>query len=263
MLKELLKAITGSVQTTAFTYPSGNGIKVSPQATFGKMFNNLLGAFTGNPANTFNPMQGYSGQVQNYNSASQAYANSLAGGQGFSGAAAYKPSQREAFAPGAVITSLQAPPLPQTLPDPYSQIGQLTGAINPLQGFANSQVGGAIPGAVTGTFGAGSLIPGQAMPGAYGLPGGYGMPTSSGLGKWSMLLMPLIGVVNLVKSFFGLRGIANSMQPVQIDKDAVDYKIALDNYTRGEHTEGSFDNDYWGEESIGEDSGFDSSKLEM
>lgn len=263
MLKEFLSAINRSVSNTAFSNPYGNGINIPPQAAFGKLFNNLLSAFTGNQTNTFNQMQGYNGngQNQNYNPAAQAYANSLAGGQNFFGATQPKTSNREAFSPGSVISTLEVPPLPQAIPNSYSQTGQLINAINPLQGFAG-QAGvaagaGAIPGAV-GAFGAGGGLvqPGQFMPGSYG----YSQMGGAGIfGKLSMFIMPL---VSLVKSLFGLRGIAGAMQPVQID-NALAYQNSLENYGKQEQTQGSFDESgYWGEDE-GESNGFESSNLEM
>ena len=103
MLKEFLNAITSSIQNTAYTYP-GNGVNIPPQATFGRMLNNLLGAFTNNPANTFGQAPS-GGQIQNYNPAVQAYTNSLSGGQNFFGGVSQKSPKREAFSPGAVVTS--------------------------------------------------------------------------------------------------------------------------------------------------------------
>ena len=261
MLQEFLNALSRSVSTTPFVNSYGGGSNIPPKAAFGKMFNTLLGAFTGNPANINNPMGGYNTQAQGYGQTVQAYTNSIAGGQGFFNGV--QTSRREAFSPGAVINTLEVPPQ-QMIPNSYSQVGQLTAAINPLQGFANSQAGvttGAIPGAVTGTFGGnGFAQPGQYMPG----PNGF-MPANTGIfGKWSTLLMPLISLVGLVKSLFGLRGLAGSLQPVQIDKDALDYRVSLQNYDKAQHTDGSFDDDYWGESGEGDSgSGFESSNLEM
>ena len=269
MLKEFLQNITGPVSNIAFTYPSSTGVggpTVGPKGVFTKLLNVLSnGALNGGGSNFLGGYTTMLPQGQNLNPAAQAYANSLAGGQGFFGAVNQKSSTREAFSPGAVINTLQAPPLPQTYSNSYSQLGQLTTAINPLQGFANSQTAGitpgVIPGGVTGGFGAGGLIPGQ-MPGVYGLPGGFGMPGAGGLGKWSMFLMPLIGLLGFVKSLFGLRGAGGLLQPVQIDKEALDYKISLEKFGKEEHAEGSFDDSYWGDDE-GSGSGFDPEKLEM
>ena len=266
MLKEFLQNISGPVSNIAFTYPSNTGVggpTVGPQGVFNKLLNVLSkGAFNGGGSNFLGGYTTMLPQGQNLNPAAQAYANSLAGGQGFFGAVNQKSSAREAFSPGAVINTLQAPPLAQTYSNSYSPFGQLATAINPLQGFANSQTAGvtagAIPGAVTGSFGTG--IPGQ-MPGAYGLPGGFSMPGAGGFGQWSMFLMPLIGLLGFVKSLFSLRG-SSAMQPVQIDKEALDYKISLEKFGKEEHTDGSFDDSYWGNDE-GSGSSIDPEKLEM
>lgn len=266
MLKEFLQNITGPVSNIAFTYPSGTGVggpTVGPKGIFNKLLNVLSnGAYNGGGSNFLGGYTTMLPQGQNLNPAVQAYTNSLSGGQGFPGVVNQQYPNREAFSPGAVINTLQAPPSPQTYS--YSQLGQLATGINPLQGFANSQTTGitpgAIPGAVTGSFGTGSLMPGQ-MQGAYSFPGGFSMPGASGLGKWSMFLMPLIGLLGFVKSLFGLRG-AGAMQPVQIDKEALDYKISLEKFGKEEHTDGSFDDSYWGDDERSE-SDFDPEGLEM
>ena len=256
MLKEVLQSLSGPASNIAFTYPSSNGFggpSVTPQGVFTKLLNMLSKGGASNFLGTYTTMQA-PGQNFNQAAAAQAYANSLAGGQNFYGAVNQKPSQREAFSPGSVINSLQAPPIPQQGFDPY---GQLAGAINPLQGFAG-QSGVTTTGALPG---AGSLIPGQISPGGYSLPGGFSMPGAGGFGKWSMFIMPLVSLVGLLKSFFGFGGMA-AMKPVQINKEALDYKISLQKYDKAERTDGSFDDDYWGE-GEGESEGIDSSKLEI
>ena len=259
MLKEFLQSIAGPASNVAFTYPSSNGFggpSVTPQGVFTKLLNVLSngGGSSNNFLGTYNTMQA---QQQNP-AAVQAYLNSLNN----YGVVSANSKKQEAFSPGSVISNLQAPPIPQQGFNPYSQ---LAGAINPLQGFAgqsSATATGAIPGAV-GTFGAGGLIPGQVTPGAYGMPGGFSMPGAGGFGKWSMFLMPLISLIGLMKSFFGFGRGTSSMKPVQIDKDALDYKVSLQNYERDQRTDGSFDEtSYWGEGEEGE-SGFDSSKLEI
>ncbi len=262
MLQEFLSAISRSVSTTPVVnpYASGaGGTNIPIQSVFGKMLNNLLGAFTGNSSNMFNSTQGYGGQMQSSNPAIQAYSNSLAGGQGFFGAVQPQASQREAFSPGSVINTLQAPSL-QMIPNSYSPISQLTNAVNPLQGFAGQAGAGGF--ALPGQFGAGGLalpgLAGQFIPGPYGAtPNGAG-----GFGKLSMLLMPLVGLVGIVKSLFSLRGMG-AMKPFQRDENSlVAYRNSLENYNKAQHTDGSFDEgNYWGE-GEGEDS-FDSSKLEI
>ncbi len=273
MLQEFLSTINSSVSNTAFTNPYGNGVNIPPQAVLGKMFKSLLGAFTGNPGsptNTANFAQSYNGQNQG---AAQAYANSLAGGQGFFGAV--QPSKREAFSPGSIINSLQSPPVPQGFANPY---GQLNTGINPLQGFAGQGgiTAGGIPGTIGGIPGGAGGIPGGVGAFGAGNLGGFAQPgtipglngiTSGAFGKWSAFLMPLVGLLGAVKSFFGLRRTVGFMNPVQIDKEALDYKISLDNFSKEQNTDGSFDETYWdegeGSRASGNENSFDESKLEM
>ena len=260
MLKEFLQSISGPVSNIAYTFPSSNGIN-GPSVTAGGVFTKLLNVLSNGAYSGGNSLSNYTTmlpQQQSSNPAVQAYLNSL---NTYTGVTNSKASKREAFSPGSVINSLQAPPMPQAVVNPY---GQLTAAINPLQGFANSQTGiGGIPGAsFTGALGAtGSLIQPGMIPGQNGFsPMGFG---ASGFGKWSMFLMPLISLVGLVKSFFGLGGIAGSGKPALIDRDTLAYQSSFKNYVKEEHTEGNFDEGaYWGEDEGGE-SGLDSSKLEM
>ncbi len=264
MLKEFLNSISGPLSNVAFTYPSGNGVggpSVGPQGIFNKLLSALSNGSNGGGQlgylNGYTTMQG-----QNASTAAQAYANSLNGGQDFNALTQHNNLQ-QAFSPGSIVNTLQAPPSPQAFPGGYSQVAQLaTIGNNPLQGFAGAAgagVPGTLPGAGIGTAGlAGGGI------GAAGLTGlinplGNG---SGGFGKISMFLMPLVGLVSVVRSLIGFRGLRNSMQPVSIDKEAIDYKISLENYQTQQHTEGSFDDDYWGEEEY-KSNNFDESKLEM
>ena len=257
MFDQLLKSISGPISTMAYTYPTNTGTG-SPSVTPGGFFSKLLnvlsaGAFGGN---TNNFLGAYTGmQTQNLNPASQAYVNSLNSYNG-ANASLKKSSKREAFAPGSVISSLQTPPVPQATMNPY----QAAALMNPLQGFAGQAgiSGGAIPGALTGAYGTAG-----ASGSPYGLSPMMGYGATGGLGKLSILLMPVIGVISLVKSLFSLRGITNSGEPVQINKNNLDYLASLKNYQRTQDTDGSFDEaGYWDDTSV-ENENFDSSKLEM
>ena len=260
MLKEFLQSISGPVSNIAFTYPSSNGFggpTVTPQGMFTKLMNVLSnGSYGGANSNSLSAYTNIQGQNLNP-AAVQAYMNSLNGY-----AAGTDSKKREAFSPGSVVNNLQLPPMPQQVIDPY---GQLAGISNPLQSSVTTT--GAIPGVLPGAVGAlgtvgGLMQPGQMIPGLNGFsPMGFG--SSSGFGKWSMFLMPLISLVGLVKSLFSVRGGINSMKPAPIDRETLAYQSSLKDYAKEEHTEGNFDEDaYWGEGESGEGS-FDSSKLEM
>lgn len=263
MLKEFLNSLSGPVSNIAFTYPSGNGIggpSVGPQGIFNKLLNTLSNGANG--GGQLGYLNGYSTmQGQNASAAAQAYANSLNGGQDFNALTQHNNLQ-QAFSPGSVVNTLQAPPSPQAFPVGYPQVAQLaTIGNNPLQGFAGA-AGGGIPGAIPGgAIGTAGLAGGGI--GAAGLTGLINpLGNSGGFGKISMFLMPLVGLVGVVKSLISFRGLRNSFQPVKIDKEAIDYKVSLENYQKQMHTEGSFDDDYWGEEEY-QGNSFDESKMEM
>ena len=260
MLKEFLQNLSGPMSNIAYTYPSNNvigGPTVTPKGIFSKILNVISnGASTSNFLGTYTNMQAPQNPA-----AAQAYLNSL---NSYGVGSAVK--TKEAFSPGSSINTLQVPPLPQTIPYSYPQLNQLNAAVNPLQGFAgqNGASAGAIPGGVTGgSFSPGGFgQPGQMIPGLNGFsPMGLG---SGAFGKWSMFIMPLVGLLGLLRSLFSLKGTSGSMQPVQINKDALDYKVSLENTEKNLRTEGPLDDDYWGED--GESNagnGFDLSKLEM
>ena len=263
MLQELLQAISRPASNIAFTYPSSSGVggpTVGPQAVFSKLLNMLSGgANGGNFLSSYTAMQA---QQQNMNPAAQAYLNSLQGTNGVTNGTSN--NQREAFAPGSVVSSSQTMPALQTAYNP-SQAIFASQVMNPLQGFAGQAgVAGSIPGGI-GTTGLPGSLPGSlggGLPGSYGYsPTGYG---STGFGKLSMFIMPLVSLVGLVKSLFGLRGATGSEQAVRIDKNKLDYVASLENYRKEQSTDGSFDEDaYWGEGASSDEGNFDSSKLEM
>ncbi len=256
MLQQLLQAISGPISNIAYTYPTGNaagGPTVTPQGMFNKLLNVLSsGSYNSNPANflgNYTNMQG-----QNFAPAAQAYVKSLNNYGNGVNINSNKASGREAFSPGAVISDLQMPPIPQTTSSSYSPFSQLAG-INPLQGFAG-QAG--TNGAAPGAFGTNSFTQQGMFPGV----NGFTQPTG-GFGKLSTLLMPFISLIGLVKSLFGLRGIASSEQPMNVDRNSLDYTVSLGNYQQSQNTDGSFyEGGYWDEEAAGDNS-FDSSKLEM
>lgn len=260
MLKEFLQSISGPISSVAYTYPTGTvngGPSVSPGGFFNKILNVLSsGAYGGNSGNSLGVYAGM--QSQNMNSSVQSYVNSL---NTYSGvhSGSKKSSRREAFAPGSVINILQAPPAPQAVPAGYAPLGQLTGGINPLQGFAGqSGAAAGITGGLPGSYGAGG------MAGVMNLNGFSPMGNAGGSGKLSMLLMPVLSLVGLVKSLFGLRGLTNSEKVAHIDKNDLDYMNSLENYQVAENTDGSFDEEgYWDGEEVGGDNSFDISKLEM
>ena len=238
MLKELLQALTGSVQTAAFAYPSANGvnnINIPPQATFGKILSNTFHSLSSNPfANSpIQPMP----QVQNYGAAPM-YNN------GFQ----YLPNEfqrlkgsnhkREALTPGAVVNALALPPQPNAV----SQVSQfanitnpLANTINPLQGFA----------------GQGGITQGGFPSYSPTYSNGFAGQAGSGQGKLGLLglvIGPVMGLFGLIKSFLGLRSEMASIQPIQNPADEIKgYQDRLASYTRTNNTDGSFDEDYWGE----------------
>ena len=230
MLKEILKALTGSVQTAAFSYPVGANIP--PSQTFGRILNNTFNSLS---ANSFSGPVGipYGAQGQNP-AAAQAYQNSLL--QYSSGFNTKTNGKREVLSPGSVLTQLTAPP---------AQVNQFANqaapGIIPLQGFAGQ--GGVIQGSYPTTG-----INNQFLPATFGTPLGAGFGQIQGkLGILGFVIGPVLGIFGLFKSLFTLRSTMASLQPEKVNKEDISYKNTLENYAREESAEGGFDDSYWGE----------------
>lgn len=254
MLKELLKAFTGSATTTAFTSPAGYGISnVSPQATFRNFFSTLTSSFNNTPQAIFgNQIPGYGGTGIG---AIQAYRNvqgQFAAPQYYQGDTPNRTLKAQAFAPGAVIVNSPSapiqPPAAQGINQGFFGPNQLAG-LSPLQGSAlqnGSTFGG--PQGFVAPFG-----------GQVPYPVGPAGLAQNGIGKLQFLLMPIISIFSFVKSLFGVRGVVNSLKPVQVDRNDLNFYDYQNSYSAFERQEGSFD-EYYPEQY--ETEGFESQKLQ-
>lgn len=235
MLKELLHALTGSITNVGYINPTANGVasvNIPPGATFAKIFKGMLGTLSGSSVGAFGNTSAQ--QIQNYGASIQAYTNNNGYQQQFFNGGNSQIPTREAFTPGAVINNLVEPPLPQQFNNTgASAISQLATVSNPIQGYAGQA------GSTQGNFPAGGF--GQGTPG--GFAAGF-IPGQGMFGKFSVLIMPIVGLFGVLKSLFGFRGMS-SLQPVQINKEAIDYKESIEAYAREEaENEGSFDGSY-------------------
>ena len=247
MLQDLLKAFTGSAATTAFTNPAGFGINnVPPQATFQNFFNSFSGSLNSTPQATFGGLpQGLGngvspGAIQAYRNIQGQFPGIPAGYSNPFEGNHKRLIKAQALAPGAVeIDNLMQPPVqqaPNLMPGVAAQLASLG---SPLQG-ATFQNNPALGGASQGGFG----VP----QGGFGASFGQGQfPVSpatfsqGGIGKIQFLLAPIIGLFSLVKSLFGFRRFASSLQPVKVDKNSFSFYNYQGSYNDYEPQEGSFD----------------------
>lgn len=274
MLKEFITSITGAATTSAYTNPSGYGISgVSPGASFKNFFGSILSSFGNTPTAIFGGTpQGFGGTPQGFggipqgfngtpNSAVNAYRNVQSGFIGGypgsqiinDGSFKGRKLKAQALAPGSVvINSLANAPAQGQISQPLGFAAafpnQLAG-LTPLQGNATGQ---GIPfGAPQAGF---SQVPfGQPAPFA---PNGFAQGGFSGL---SLLIMPIIGLFSMVKSLLGFRREVNSLTPVQVDTQDLNYFDSQNSYGEFERQEGSFD-EYFPEDF--ETNSFDIRKLE-
>lgn len=210
----LLNMITGQATSTISTLPVGSSVKVGPQAVFGKVFNNLFNAFTNNPGAGFGANQSQLIGAAGVNPlALQAYNNAQSG----IGAFPQQNLQAQALIGG---TNTVQPPSPiQNL------LASNLAATNPLQGAAGTT---------------GFSANGQSLPqGPIGFSG-FGLPNGGG-GKLQMLIYPVLGLVSMFKSLFGLRKMMGGLQPVKVNKENLAYNQINKNIEAFEHEEGSFD----------------------
>lgn len=215
MSNSFLNIISGQASSTISTLPVGSSVKIGPQAVFGKVFNGIFSAFTGNLNNGGAGSQLLGGNAGINPQALQAYNNAQA-----SGSIPQQLLQAQALAPGSSIIGGQAQP-----PSPLQNVlaSNLAGS-NPLQG-----------GAGTTNFNPN----GQQLPsGPIGFQG-FGLP--SGGGKLQMLIYPVLGLVSMFKSLFGIRKIMGGMQPIKVHKENLAYNQTDKNISQFEHEEGSFD----------------------
>lgn len=226
MLENLLKTLSGTAATAAYSNPAVNGIRGVPlSATFGKVFNNLLSSFT--------PFGGITGN----NIPQQGFLQQGFGGINPNAIQAYNNAQNvqpittlknQAFAPGAVLINSAGIATTQQAASPAAALGLLGGFAAPLQGFAGQ-----------------SNINGQGNPqfptqGPFQFFQPQQAQQQGGFGGLQLLLGPVIGLFTFVKSFFGLGGIRGSLNPVQIDKGNIGYTKYQD-YITETYVPGSFD----------------------
>ena len=149
------------------------------------------------------PSAGFNGGQPAYFNpqATQAYQNSLN-------------NSPKALQPGSAIISSSTSNSQVQPPIPYNQLaypgsqfaGQNPSALSGFAGQNGAQFGG-YPGAgSTAGFGAGQS------------PGGFG---GGGLGKFQMLVLPLMGAFTLIKSLFQFRSITSGLRPVKANYDPV------------------------------------------
>lgn len=215
MNNTLLNIISGQATSTINNFPVGSSVKVGPQAVFGKVFNGIFSAFTGNLNNGGAGSQLLGGSTGINPQALQAYNTAQA-----SGSIPQQFLQAQALAPGSSIIGGQVQPPTQ-----------LQGALASTLAIGNPLQGG------TGTT---NFNPnGQLPSGPIGFPG-VGLPATGG--KFQMLIYPVLGLVSMFKSLFGIRKLlSGGMQPVKVHKENLAYNQIDKNITQFEHEEGSFD----------------------
>lgn len=264
MLKEFITSITGAATNAAYTNPSGYGINgISPGASFKNFFGTLISSFNNSPGAVFGTPPQASGGIS-YGGAVNAYRNAQTGfNSGFPGQiidnsqANGRKLKAQILAPGSVVINslgANAPgqsPIAQGLGFAAAFPNQLAG-LTPLQGSTGQTIPFVNGGPQAGGFGQTPF--GQPVPFA---PNGF--PQQGGFSKWSLLLMPLIGLFSMVKSLFGLRNIVGSLKPVQVDKENINFYEYQNSFNEIERQEGSFDELY--PEEIETDS-FDVGKLQ-
>ncbi len=220
----ILSFIAGQASSTAFSAPIGVGKgTVGPGQVFGKFLNNIMTAFT------------------------------PGGGTG---------SSSMVF-PGGVN------PVTGTNPNAIQafrnlQFGQGAGGVN--QNLMNQTLPGIQQGSLQGIVGQSGLTGGTSSLGGGQLPGGplnlggIGLPNPSA-GKGMMLLYPVIGLISMIKSVFGIRKLlSGTREPLHVDKEKLAFNQTGAMYKDMEAQEGSFDEYNYAQEN--NESYFDIKKLD-
>jgi hypothetical protein len=267
MLKEFITSITGAATNAAYTNPGANGIRgISPGASFKNFFNTIFSSFSNSPGAVFgNSPQAFGNSPQAFGNFPQgsggtsygavnAYRNAQTQFGGFPGQIIDNPQangrklKAQILAPGSVVINSVGTNAP--VQSPIAQGFGFAG-LTPLQGGTGQTIP-FINGGPQAGFGQTPF--GQPVPFA---PNGF--PQQGGFSKWSLLLMPIIGLFSMVKSLFGLRNIVNSIKPVSVDKEDINFYGYQNGFNEIERQEGSFDELY--PEEIETDS-FDVGKLQ-
>jgi hypothetical protein len=224
MSNALLNSILGQATSTINSLPVDSNVHVPSKAVFGKFFNNMLSAFTGNQGgiNLGNgQMQGLGGITNP--TALQAFNNARPNGLPFNASGLQNYNTQSA---GPAL--LQPPGIQSNLAYQQAQLQGLAPGVSGLQGFAGQQN----PYGNTQQ----SSLPG----GPVGF-GGFGLPNAGG-GKFQMLLYPVLGLVSVFKSIFGIRSlIANGMHPIRVSKENLAFNQTKTIYSEYDQQEGSFD----------------------
>lgn len=194
MLEGLINSLTGSLQTTSYSYPASNGINtVSPKATFKNFFSNLLSSlssYSSPSGQQYNP-SGFNPQITN------------------------NKRNIKALSPGSFINSA-------TLNQQASnQITRNQAAVlPPLQGFAGQA------GFINPAFPAPGGSPQGPLQSQFAPLGGFPQTNAPG-GILPMLIMPIVGLFTLIGSLFKIKGLINGFKPVEINKN-----VAYDQYNK-------------------------------
>ena len=206
-MNELLNSLTGSLQTTSYSYPASNGINtVSPKATFKNFFSNLVSSFSGgsiSPNGMPNPYQGGFPQA------------GIGTAPAFNSEILNPHRKTKALSPGSFLNSA-------TLNQQANSRNQAIG-FPPLQGFAG-QSGFANPGFTNPGFPTQGGFPQGTLPSQVSPLGGFPQTNARG-GILPMLIMPIVGLFTLIGSIFKIKKMAQGFKPVEVNKN-----IAYDQY---------------------------------
>ncbi len=215
---------------------AGNGIKgifgggqriggIPPQANFGQMFNSIGGGIPfgggtpfggGIPFGGGTPFGGLSQPGSVGNGALQAF-QGMQNQFGNYSPEPIKTIKHQALAPGAVLVGSQSQP-PSNQPAGGFGLQGFAGQTNPFNG---------------GVGGYGGI--GQSYYPQYSGPGILG-----GLGRFQVILSPIIALVGMVKSVFGFRNQIGFMRPVNVDPNITGYNQSIA-YLNDSYADGGFD----------------------
>lgn len=234
MFNQFLNSFSGSLITSAYSYPTQGNVNVSPKSAFKNFFNNLMSSFGAQNQFGTIPGQGFSrpsgipidqgfgpnfGQFQNGQFPNQVSFRQRGN------------KRLRALSPGSVINNIAAP---------QNQTGGFTGpnqagAFSPLQGFAGQTVGLANPGLnfLGGGFPAGPIQNQFAL-------GAFPVQNNAPGGILPALISPIIGLFSIITSVLGIKKLINGFRPVEVDTTTQfdEYKSYLDEVYA---SRGSFD----------------------
>ena len=226
MLQNFLNTLSGAATSAGYSNPAANGIQGVPlSATFGKVFNGLLSSFTGGSGIGGIQQQGFGGinpgAIQAYNNAQAQPTTTF---------------KNQALSPGAVlVNSPNVAVNKQGASSGAAALG-LLGGLSPLQGFAGQSNINGQTNPLQGNFG-NPQFPAQG-PFQFFQPQ---QPQQQGIfGGLQTLLGPIVGLFTFVKSFFEMRKIRSSLNPIQVNKSNIGYNKYQD-YISEEYAPGGFD----------------------